>query len=76
MKSHEKESIRPIAWSPNISSPENETKSPSNFICNEKNQIFYMLWQYKLDKKIRSNLQRKQILGFLMIAKIYLKMLM
>ena len=77
MKSHEKESIHPIALSPNISSLENETKSPSIFICNEKkNQIFYMLWQYKLDKKIRSNLQRKQILGFLMIAKIYLKMLM
>ena len=77
MKSHEKESIHLIALSPNISSLENETKSPSIFICNEKkNQIFYMLWQYKLDKKIRSNLQRKQILGFLMIAKIYLKMLM
>ena len=32
---------------------ENETKSSSIFICNEKkNQIFYMLWQCKLDKKI------------------------
>ena len=51
MKSHEKESIHPIALSPNISSLENETKSPLIFICNEKKkQIFYMLWQYKLDK--------------------------
>ena len=51
MKSHEKESIHPIALSPNISSVENETKSPLILICNEKkNQIFYMLWQYKLDK--------------------------
>ena len=50
MKSHEKESIHPIALSPNISSLENETKSPLIFILNEKkNQIFYMLWQYKLD---------------------------
>ena len=41
MKSHEKESIHPIALSPNISSLENETKSPLIFICNEKNnQIF------------------------------------
>ena len=62
MKSHEKESIHLIALSPNISSLENETKSPSIFICNEKkNQIFYMLWQYKLDEKFQSNLRRKQI---------------
>ena len=52
MKSHEKESFHPIALSPNISSLENETKSPSIFICNQKkNQIFYMLWQDKLDKR-------------------------
>ena len=40
MKSHEKESIHPIALSPNISPFEDETKSPSILICNEKkNQI-------------------------------------
>ena len=51
MKSHEKESIHPIALSPNISSLEDEPKSPSILICKEKkNQIFYLLWQYKLDK--------------------------
>ena len=51
MKGHEKESIHPIALSPNISSLEDETKFPSILICNEKkNQIFYMLWQNKLDK--------------------------
>ena len=46
-----KKQEKPIALSPNISSLEDETKSPSILICNEKkNQIFYMLWQYKLDK--------------------------
>ena len=49
VKSHEKESIHPIALSPNISSLEDETKKSLFLICNEKkNQIFYMLWQYKL----------------------------
>ena len=46
MKSHEKASIHPIVLSPNIFSLEDETKSPSILICNEKkNQIFYMLLQ-------------------------------
>ena len=50
MKSHEKESIHLIALSPNISSLEDENKVHyvDPMICNEKkNQIFYMLWQYK-----------------------------
>ena len=34
MKSHEKESIRLIALSPNISSLEDEARSSSFFICN------------------------------------------
>ena len=34
MKSHEKESLPLIAFSPNISSLEDETKSPSILICN------------------------------------------
>ena len=53
-KSHEKPWKRKHSSyvSPNISSLEDKTKSPSILICNEKkNQIFYMLWQYKLDKK-------------------------
>ena len=59
-KSYEKESIHQIALSSNISSLEDETKSPLILICNEKkNQIFYMLLQCKLDNE--SNLQRKQI---------------
>ena len=77
MKSHEKESIHPIALSPNISSLENETKSPSIFICNEKkNQIFYMLWQYKLDKNFNLTFEENRSLLSSMTAKICLKMLM
>ena len=38
MKSHKKDSIHPIALSPNISSLENKTKSPLIFIC--RKQIF------------------------------------
>ena len=43
-----------------ISSLEDEINSPSVLICNEKkNQIFYMLWQYKLDKNFNLTLHRK-----------------
>ena len=77
MKSHEKESIHPIALSPNISSLENETKSPSIFICNEKkNQIFYMLWQYKLDKNLDLTFEENRSLLSSMTAKICFKILM
>ena len=77
MKSHEKESIHLIALSPNISSLENETKSPSIFICNEKkNQIFYMLWQYKLDKNLDLTFEENRSLLSSMTAKICFKMLM
>ena len=61
MKSHENCFVSQLL---NISSLEDETKSPSILICNEKkSQIFYMLWQYKLDnwQKFQSNLRRKQI---------------
>ena len=62
MKSHEKESIHPIALSPNISSLEDETKSPSILICNEKkNQIFLHAVAIEAGQKFRSNLRRKQI---------------
>ena len=77
MKSHEKESIHPIALSPNISSLENETKSPLILICNEKkNQIFYMLWQYKLDKTFVLTFGENRALLSSTTAKICFKMLM
>ena len=66
-----------IALSPNISSLENEAKSPSILICNEKkNQIFYMLWQYKLDKNFDLTFEENRSLLSSMTAKICFKMLM
>ena len=63
MKSHEKASIHPIVLSPNIFSLEDETKSPSILICNEKkNQIFYMLCQYKLDKNFNLTFEENRSL--------------
>ena len=77
MKSHEKESIHLIDLSPNISSLENETKSPMILICNKKkNQIFYMLWQYKLDKNFNLTFEENRSLLSSMTAKICFKMLM
>ena len=77
MKSHEKESIHPIALSPNISSLEDEPKSPSILICKEKkNQIFYLLWQYKLDKNFNLTFRENSFLLSSMTAKICFKMLM
>ena len=77
MKNHEKESIHPIALSPNISSFEDEIKSLSVLICNEKkNQIFYMLWKYKLDKKFYLTFEENRSFLYSMTAKICFKMLM
>ena len=50
MNSHEKESFHPIAFTPNIFSLEDETKSSLYLICKQKkNQNFYMLLQHKLE---------------------------
>ena len=63
--------------SPNISSLEDETKSQSTLICSEKkNQIFYMLWQYKLDKKFNPTFKENRFLLSAMHVKICFKMLM
>ena len=66
-----------IALSPNISSLdlEDETKSPLILICNQmENQIFYMLWQYKLDKDFDLTFTENRSLLSPMTAKIFLKM--
>ena len=53
-----------------------KVKSQSIFICNEKkNQNFYMLWQYKLDK-IDLTFEENRFMLSSMPAKICLKMLM
>ena len=79
MKSNEKEVIHLVALSPNISSLEDLTKSPlaSILICNEKkNQIFGMLWQYKLDKIFFLSFKKNRSLLSSMTAKICFKILM
>ena len=67
--------------SPNNSSVEDETKSPSILICSEKKnqifyQIFYMLWQYNLDKYFDLTFEENRSLLSSMTAKICFKMLM
>ena len=58
-----------------LRSVEDETKSPSNLICNEKkNQIFYMLWKNKLDKYFYLTFKEKRSLLSSMTAKICFKM--
>ena len=79
MKSHEKESIHPIALSPNTSLLEGETKSSSVLICNKKNlknQIFYMLWQYKRDKNFHLTFEENRSLLSLMTVKKCFKIMM
>ena len=77
LKSHEKENIHPTALSPNISSLEDETKISSFLTCNQKkNQIFYMLLQYKSDKIFDLAFEENRSLLSSMTAKICLKMLM
>ena len=72
-----KKQEKPIALSPNISSLEDETKSPSISICKEKkNQIFYLLWQYKLDKNLDLTFEENIALLSSMTAKTCFKMLM
>ena len=52
-----------VPLSPNISSLEDENRSSSFLICNyKKNQIFYTLWQYKLDKNINLNFEENRSL--------------
>ena len=56
---------------------ENQTKNPSILMCNEKkNQIFNMLWQYKLDKNFDLTFEENISLLSSMTAKMCFKMLM
>ena len=79
MKIHEKESIHPIALSPNISSLEDETKIPLILIYHEKKTLMrriLRLWQYKLDKNFDLTIAENSSLLSSMTAKMCFKMLM